>query len=69
MKIELLPFTFKVSSAVPKSKQGELDHAHTHSSGQDSDYSQYWQSYNQYWSQMAAYNTPNYYDQASYYAA
>jgi hypothetical protein len=55
---------------VPKPKSGEHDsghHAPPASGGPEADYSQYWQSYSQYWSQMAAYNTPSYFDPASYY--
>ena len=64
---------FQVSNAVPRPKVTEFESSH-HSTaaappGPETDYSQYWQSYNQYWSQMAAYSAPNYYDPSAYYAA
>ncbi len=64
---------FQISSAVPKPKYGDPEGGMSgagHAAGGDTDYTQAWQTYNTYWSQMAAYNTqqPPYYDPAAYYA-
>ena len=55
-----------------KYKGGEVESsASAHPSTSDPDYAQAWQTYNQYWSQMAAYTaSTHYYDAtaAAYYA-